>query len=406
MPPVGKSGRIKVALYYPWIYLTSGAERTILELSGRSRHDWTIFTNHYDPQHTFPEFSKRRIVVLGHVPVKRSLVSVARAAISILKQRLPLDEYSAVVVVCEGMGDLILFRNASKPSLCICLTPLRPVFDPVYRDRALKAKSGVQRLALRAAAALFRGLDQIAWRRYRKVLCISNEVERRVYAGGLASKEKVAVVHPGLGFSPAVPSDSFRRFFLLPGRIMWTKNIELGIAAFKEFRVSHPHAKDFKLIVAGIVDEKSKTYYEKLQRLAERDEDIVFRVFPSDEELAELYAHCYAVLFTSFNEDWGMVPLEAMSFGKPVIAVNSGGPKETVLPGRNGLLAEPEPSAFARCMAALVQDPDWALRMGRTGHQMSQQFSWDPFVSRVDRELEEICDRSSGWAYAVAQTAR
>jgi hypothetical protein len=43
---------MKVALYYPWVYLTSGAERTILELTGRSRHEWTIFTNRFEPENT------------------------------------------------------------------------------------------------------------------------------------------------------------------------------------------------------------------------------------------------------------------------------------------------------------------------------------------------------------------
>ena len=45
---------MKVALYYPWVYLTSGAERTILELTAHSRHQWTIFTNRFDPDGTFP----------------------------------------------------------------------------------------------------------------------------------------------------------------------------------------------------------------------------------------------------------------------------------------------------------------------------------------------------------------
>jgi hypothetical protein len=45
---------MRVAAYYPWIYLRGGAERTILETLRRSRHDWTLFTNRYDREATFP----------------------------------------------------------------------------------------------------------------------------------------------------------------------------------------------------------------------------------------------------------------------------------------------------------------------------------------------------------------
>ena len=77
---------VTVALYYPWIHLTSGAERTILELTGRSRHRWTLFTNHYDHARTFPGFRDRTVVELPRVPVDRGLLSVARAGFAILKR--------------------------------------------------------------------------------------------------------------------------------------------------------------------------------------------------------------------------------------------------------------------------------------------------------------------------------
>ena len=49
---------MRVALYYPWLYLKSGVERTLLELVTRSRHDWTFITNHYHRDQTYPEFQQ------------------------------------------------------------------------------------------------------------------------------------------------------------------------------------------------------------------------------------------------------------------------------------------------------------------------------------------------------------
>ncbi len=48
---------MKIAAYYPWIYLKGGAERALLETVTRSRHEWTLYTNHFEPEATFPEFS-------------------------------------------------------------------------------------------------------------------------------------------------------------------------------------------------------------------------------------------------------------------------------------------------------------------------------------------------------------
>ncbi len=384
---------MKIALYYPWIYLTSGAERTILEVSRRSRHDWTLFTSHFDPGQTFPGLAEQHVVVKGRVSVDRSLSAVALAALQIVGLRLPMKDYDALVVVCEGLGDLILFRNSERPALCICLTPLRLAFDEHYQQRAFQNRGPLARAVIRVGSSLFRVIDRFAWKRYSRVFCISQEAYRRALAGGLGKKEDLEILHVGLGFDPTSVSPAEpNRYFLLPGRIMWTKNIELGIEAFFRFRGSAPEFSDYRLIIAGVVDQKSKPYLEKLQQLAGSDPGVEFKFLPTDAELADLYARCQAVLFTAFNEDWGIVPLEGMAFGKPVIAVNRGGPRESVEHTVQGFLEEPEPADFAARMIELAQKPELAKEMGARGRQRARQFSWTHFIERVDREIEKMVD--------------
>ena len=381
---------MRVALYYPWIHLTSGAERLILELTARSRHDWTLFTNHYDPEHTFPGFRERRVVELPRVPVDRRLGAVVRAGWRILAQRLPTEYHDALLVVCEGLGDLAVFRNGRRPVLCCCLTPLRMAFDPAYQARVLERSGLAGRLALRAAAALFRRIDRRSWRRYRHVFFISREAERRAVAGGLRPSGGTEILHPGAGISAARPGEAFEPFFLVAGRIMWTKNVELGILAFQHFQALRPALGRFRLVIAGTVDDKSRPYLIRLRALAENDPRIEFRPSPTDAALAELYATCYGLLFTPFNEDWGMVPLEAMAFGKPVIAVNCGGPLESIQDGVQGFLAPAEPGVFAERMARLADDPAEAARMGRAGVERARAFSWEAFAARIDDMIETV----------------
>ncbi|MGD2110630.1 MAG: glycosyltransferase family 4 protein [Phycisphaerae bacterium] len=387
---------MNVALYYPWIYLTSGAERTIVEVTGHSRHDWTIFTNRFERANTFPELSNRRVVELSEVPVRRTPWAVARAALRVLTQRLPLDGFDALVILGEGLGDFTVFRTPRIPIVCYCLTPLRIVFDPVYRTRYLQERSSLDRLAVRLGSPVFRAIDRLAWRRYNHVYCVSEEVRRRILAGRLAGEDKLSVAHVGLGFDPPTPSGRFEPFFLLPGRIMWTKNIELGIEAFRRFRAASPDGQRFRLVVAGIVDDKSRPYLARLRELAGEDGGVEFRIFPSDEELHDLYDTCHAVLFTAFNEDWGIVPLEAMAFGKPVVATDRGGPRESVQHGVQGFLAEPEPDAFARRMAELARDTQMAQSMGTAGRERAREFTWDRLAETIDRKLEELVVNRTG----------
>jgi glycosyltransferase involved in cell wall biosynthesis len=386
--PGAVATRRRVALYYPWIYLTSGAERTILELTSRSRHDWTLFTNHYDAASTFPDFRRRSIVTLPPVSVDRSIKEVARAAWRIMRQRLPIDGYDALVIVCEGLGDLALFRSPVRPALCICLTPLRAAFDAEYQRRAAEQRTLAGRLLMHGGMAVFRAIDRRAWRAYDRVFCISEETRRRAVEGALASPDALEVLHVGLGIHGDAPADMFDRVFLVPGRIMGTKNIELAIAAFARFR-EQPAASGFRLVIAGIVDRKSESYLAELRKLAACVPGIEFVVAPSDRELEALYRRCYAVLFPAFNEDWGIVPLEGMSFGKPVVATNRGGPVEFVDPGLNGFLAPPEAAAFASRMTDLAESPSLARVMGRAAFDRSRRYSWDTFTARIDHAIAE-----------------
>lgn len=384
---------MRVALYYPWIYLTSGAERVILELSGRSRHEWTLFTNHFAPHQTFPELSNRNVVELARVSVDRSIPEVARAAYHVFRSRIPMEEFDALLVVCEGIGDLVVFKNDLRPALCICLTPLRLVYDPAYRARTVDRKGLMARMAINLGSAAFRAIDQYAWRHYQRIFCISEEVKRRAIAGGLAAADRLEVLHVGLGVDSPAASDVFEPYFFLPGRIMWTKNLQLGIEAFRHLLRHCPEAAGFRLVIAGIVDKKSECYLAELRQLAS-GLPVEFHVFPSDEELKRLYRNCHAMLFTAFNEDWGIVPLEAMAFGKPVIAVNAGGPRETVTPGVTGYLEEPTAAAFGTRMAELVKDRGKAKQLGLNGHEHSRKYSWHTFTERIDSAVDECCRAS------------
>jgi glycosyltransferase involved in cell wall biosynthesis len=381
----------RVALYYPWIYLRGGAERVILEIARRSRHRYTIFTNHLNREQTYPELAALPdLVELPRLPVQRSFPSVLRAALTIARQKLDLAAFDALLVSSEGLGDFITFRNHEKPVVCFCHTPARPVYDPVYRRAWLEAHPR-GRLPLAVLSVGYAWLTRLAWRHYRRVFVNSREVASRVLGGSLCAAQRLEVLHPGVDADRIHPSGAYEPYFLCAGRIKWTKNVGLAIDAFRAFRRTHPAAGGWRLLVAGALDGGSGAYLRELERLAAGEPGIEFQPNPTDEELAARYDRCYALVHPSLNEDWGLVPLEAMAHGKAVLAVNAGGPKESVLDGQTGFLLDPRPEAFADRMTWLAEHPDAARGMGARGAARVRTYSWDAFVGRLDDYIARDC---------------
>lgn len=377
---------MKIAIYHPWIYVKSGLERTIMEIQQRSRHSWTIYTSHYDREATYPELKTMGVVELDRVSVKRRYGAVLRAAYTIWNARLDSSKHDAVVVCCDGLGSLINFKNRSKPLICLCFTPLRAIYDADYKKRHLD-KIGL----FRPLAALFelgyRIIDRRAWRLYSHAFCLTETVKQRVIDGRLFSADKITIAAAGISGERIRPSETFEPYFFLPGRIMWTKNLELGIEAFKLLR--QKTGVDYELVIGGMVDAKSQPYLAKLKALAQ-GERIRFETDLTDAQMANLYARCYGVLFTAFNEDQGLTPLEGGMHGKPVVAVNRGGPTEILRDGVSGLLVPPDPESFATAMQRLIENPALARSLGLGGAERCKLFTWEAFVESLDSYLDTL----------------
>ena len=379
---------MKVAIYYPWIYLTSGVERMILELVKRSSHEWTIFTSHYYPEQTYPELQDLDIVELAPISVSRKYSAVGSAAVTILKQKINLNNYDALVVSSEGLGDLITFRNHSLPVICYCHTPMKVIHDPFTRQRYLQTHK-LMTPAFFFYSAFFHSIDKRAWKHYQYIFCNSEEVRTRIIGAGLATSEKIEVLHPGIDTSIMVPGQEYQKYFLVAGRIKWFKNVELAIDSFLNFKHRYPEFSDFGLRISGRVEPRSNHYLNGLQERAGWA-NVVFDCNPSDEDLFDAYRRCYALIYPSLNEDWGMVPLEAMGFGKPVISVNRGGPTESVIDGVTGFLLEPDPEIFADKMAQLAGDQVLTRQLGNAATEHVKKYDWHYFVERFDSFLDSL----------------
>ncbi len=105
-------------------------------------------------------------------------------------------------------------------------------------------------------------------------------------------------------------------FYFTAGGLRPNKRVDMQIEAFA--------GTGERLVIAGDGPEREKL--EKLAGSAGADVEFLGRI--SEEELVDMYSRCKAFIFSAIDEDFGMVPLEAMASGKPVLCVNEGGPLE------------------------------------------------------------------------------
>jgi alpha-1,3/alpha-1,6-mannosyltransferase len=107
-------------------------------------------------------------------------------------------------------------------------------------------------------------------------------------------------------------------------------------------------------------------------------------------KMLELYSNCYAVLYAPKDEDFGIVPLEAMAAYKPCIAVNEGGPKEVVADGKTGYLVNSE-SEMAERMRFLADDINTVEKLGKTARKhVEDNFSWERFMKRFGEQCRRL----------------
>jgi glycosyltransferase involved in cell wall biosynthesis len=126
---------------------------------------------------------------------------------------------------------------------------------------------------------------------------------------------------------------------------------------------------------------------EALKKLAKDDERIVFLGFVNDEQIVDLYANALAVPYVPYDEDYGLVTIEAMKSCKPVLTtIDAGGPTEFVFNGETGFSVPPDPEALAERIDYLCEHRDEAKQMGLTGQKLVAGITWENTTARLLNE--------------------
>jgi len=217
----------------------------------------------------------------------------------------------------------------------------------------------------------------------------------RKLAWGLDPEFEARLAAPNRPLRPSVFPER-TRIILTVGR--WEsaeryKGADTLIAALPHVMKSAP---DSILVLVGDGDD-----IPRLQQLAHEHgvaDHVRFLRGPSQEELFAYYAHCDVFALPSGGEGFGLVFLEAMAHGKPVIGGAQGGIPDVIEDGATGLLVPPgEVEVLRRALESLLLNRERALEMGARGRERVQaRFTFGQFQCRLKQAMEEVLLRKHG----------
>ena len=177
------------------------------------------------------------------------------------------------------------------------------------------------------------------------------------------------------------------------GRIIDWKGIKEFIIASCEVFRKYPEAKAF--IIGGISD-GNESYLTEIKELVGRlgmSKNIIFTGYRADIP-AMMKLMDVVVLASITPEPFGMVVIEAMAMGKPVIATKAGGPLDSVVDGKTGFLVPiKDTEQMANAIVKLLENPELAGKMGRNGRKRAEEiFCKERYANQVEEIYASLLD--------------
>lgn len=234
-------------------------------------------------------------------------------------ENLDLRDYDLVISSESGPAKGVITRPGTC-HICYCHSPMRYIWD-MYPDY-IRSMGTATRFVFSATAHYLRMWDVDSAKRVDHFVANSSFVQERIRK---YYRRASRVIFPPVDVSQGFISDEIQDYYLVVGRLTDYKRTDLAVQVFN--RNNRP------LHIVGNGPE-----YEKLKRIARPN--IKFLGKLSHDALRDQYARCRALIFPG-EEDFGIVPVEAQSYGRPVVAYRSGGVRDSVI-GADDHTAPPE----------------------------------------------------------------
>ena len=359
----------KVALVHDYLIQNGGAEATLAAI-----HDIfpqaPVYTTFFKKE-AFPEsFSTWDIreTSITKFPFFKKLSKQYTFLYPLMFEELDLREFDIVISSSSSWGKGVLTKP-SQLHITYCHTPPRFLYK--YKGESSKRDAFYYKPFVMLIDSFLRVWDYSSAHRPDFIIANSKEVQRRIKK--FYGRESEVIYPPVKLPQEVILTEDQQKFdtdyYLIVSRLAAYKNIEFVVEAFNKLNLP--------LRIAGEGKE-----LDRLKSLVRGNIAFLGRV--DDREKAILYQNCKGVINSVEEEDFGIVPLEALSFGKPVLAHRSGGHLETIIEGKSGMFFD---SYETESLVASIQAFDASVMANSYDStfmkSFASQFSEEAFKERL-----------------------
>ncbi|MBU0667914.1 glycosyltransferase [Patescibacteria group bacterium] len=310
----------KIAIVCDWLTTSGGAEKIILSLHKMFPRA-PIYTAIYNPEKV-KGFDDATIITSGlqKLPFAKNRHQLYLSLMPRAFEKMNLNEYDIVISSSHSCSKGVITRPETL-HICYCHSPMRYAWE----NSINYIKEYDMNPILKKIAPWFmhkiRMWDRLSADRVDYFVANSKHIQQRIYK---YYRRPSTVIYPFFDSNKYGEEDVGKKedYYLAVGRLTPYKRFDLLVETFNQTGLP------LKIVGTGVSEAKLK---------ASAKENIEFLGFVSDEELKNLYGKAKALIFPQV-EDFGIIPLEAMACGCPVIAYAQGGALETIIDKKTGVL--------------------------------------------------------------------
>ena len=309
---------LKVAIIHDWITNPGGAEKVIqymLELYPGA----ALYTSVYNKKRMEGYFKGVEVHTsfINKLPLSTTKYSMYLPLMPLAFEQFDLRGFDVVISSSTSCAKGVL-TDANTLHICYCNTPMRYAWD-FYFEYLNHKQNPLRKLLIQLIMHKIRLWDVLSANRVDAFIANSHNVARRIHKH---YRRESTVIYPPVSIPVVdIKTCTSEDYYFIISRLVSYKRIDLAVKAFNELGIP--------LIIAGEGPEA-----KALKQLAKPNVRFVGRI--SEEQKSEYYKHCRGFIFPG-EEDFGITPVEAQGYGKPVIAFGRGGATETVIDGVTGI---------------------------------------------------------------------
>lgn len=308
---------MKIAIVHDHLIQEGGAER-VLQIFQEIYPEAPIYTLIFDKEKMGGMFKKDKIRTsfLQQMPMATTKYQWYLPLMPLATEKHDLMDYNIILSNASAFAKGIITKPQNL-HICYCHTPTRYLWTDTHEYIKELKHNKIVKAIIPFILHRIRIWDQLSAGRVDKFIANSHNVQKRI---AKYYNRPSIVIYPPVEVNKFSISDKTKNYYLAGGRLVPYKKFDLIVNAFNKLGMP------LKIFGAGPEE-------ERLKQMAKSNIEFMGKV--SHEKLAELYSQAIAFIHPQ-EEDFGIMAVESMASGRPVIAYKAGGALETVVEGITG----------------------------------------------------------------------